>query len=150
MNCFYVTCITNAEKVKFLLQFSFPLVSKLCRKTSVEKFIGGRKGHDKEKLFSWLLIKKVSNWDYRTIASMARVSHPTLIRANDVFLRKRIYQKVFSFLIRKAKKKGFIKGQFIAYDAMEEWKEEYKRLLNELMQYPNKLLRATIKDYEER
>lgn len=52
-------------------------------------------GIDKELLFIWLLIKKVTNWDYRTIASMAGVSHPTLIRANNLFMRKGIYQKVF-------------------------------------------------------
>ena len=67
------------QKVQYLLQFSFPLVKKLCEKSLSEKFIGGRTGYDKETLFGWLLIKKVTNWDYRTIASMASVSHPTLI-----------------------------------------------------------------------
>lgn len=105
------------QKVQYLLNFSFPLVSQLCKKTASEQFIGGRKGYDKEMLFSWLLIRKVTNWDYRTIASMAGVSHPTLIRANDLFLRKRIYDKVFSSLIKKAKRKGLIKGRFIAIDA---------------------------------
>jgi len=81
-------------KVQYLLQFSFPLVKKLCRKTETEKFIGGRNGYDKELLFGWLLIKKVTNWDYRTIASMAGISHPTLIRANDLFLQKHLYEKV--------------------------------------------------------
>lgn len=105
------------EKVQYLLRFSFPLVKKLTEKSSIEKFVGGRKGYDKEMLFSWLLVKKVMNWDYRTIASMAGVSHPTLIRANTFFLKKHIYQKVFSTLIRYAKRKGLIKGQFVAIDA---------------------------------
>ncbi len=105
------------EKVQYLLAFSFPLVSKLCEKTSVEKFVGGRKGYDKETLFSWLLIKKVTNWDYRTIASMAGVSHPTLIRANDLFLKKHLYEKVMVSLVKQAYKQGLIKGKFVAMDS---------------------------------
>lgn len=105
------------QKVQYLLQFSFPLVKKLCEKTAGEKFIGGRNGYDKETLFGWLLIKKVTNWDYRTIASMAGVSHPTLLRANDLFLRKHLYEKVMVSLIRKAYRKGLIKGTYVAMDS---------------------------------
>src|SRR5487761_199103 len=94
------------EKVQYLLKFSFPLVKELCEKTVVEKFVGGRNGYDKELLFGWLLIKKVTNWDYRTIASMAGVSHPTLMRANDLFLKKHVYEKVLTGLIKQAYKSG--------------------------------------------
>jgi len=104
-------------KVQYLLQFSFPLVKKLCEKTTVEKFVGGRKGYDKEFLFGWLLVKKAMNWDYRTIASMAGVSHPTLIRANDIFLRKHIYEKVMVSLVKQAYKQKLIKGKFVAMDS---------------------------------
>lgn len=105
------------EKVQYLLHFSFPLVTKFCKKTAAEKFIGGRPGYDKEKLFGWLLIKKVTNWDYRTIASMAGVSHPTLIRANDLFLKKHLYEKVMVSLVKKAYKQGLIKGKYVAMDS---------------------------------
>lgn len=105
------------QKVQYLLKFSFPLVTKLCDKTTSEKFIGGRKGYDKELLFGWLLIKKVTNWDYRTIASMAGVSHPTLIRANDLFLKKHLYEKVMISLVKQAYKQGLIKGKFVAMDS---------------------------------
>lgn len=105
------------QKVQFVLQFSFPQVKKLTQKTSVEQFVGGRPGYDREKLFGWLLVKKVTNWDYRTIASMANVSHPTLIRANDLFLKKGIYDKVFLCLVKKAYKKGLIKGKFVSMDS---------------------------------
>lgn len=105
------------ERVQYLLGFSFPQVNILCGKTSVEKFVGGRKGYDKETLFVWLLVKKVTNWDFRTIASMAGVSHPTLIRANDLFLRKRVYEKVFQCLVRKGYKTGLIKGLYAAMDS---------------------------------
>src|SRR3989338_3843336 len=104
-------------KVQYLLRFSFPLVKKLCEKTYFEKFIGGRKGYDKEMLFGWLLIKKVTNWDYRTIASMANLSHPTLIRANELFLRKNIYNKIFAQLVKRAYQKGLIKGKYVAMDS---------------------------------
>jgi hypothetical protein len=105
------------QKVQFVLNFSFPLVSKLCQKTTVERFVGGRPHSDHETLFGWLLVKKVTNWDYRTIASMAGVSHPTLIRANDIFLRRGIYDKVFVSLVKRAYKKGLIKGKFVAMDS---------------------------------
>jgi hypothetical protein len=105
------------KKVQFVLQFSFPLIKKLCTKTAAEMFVGGRPGYDKETLFGWLLVKKVTNWDYRTIASMAGVSHPTLIRANDRFLRQGVYQKIFVDLVKKAYKQGLINGRFVAMDS---------------------------------
>lgn len=105
------------EKVRFLLSFSFPIVSKLFQKTPQEHFVGGRPSYDREKLFFWLLIKKVTNWDYRTIASMAGVSHPTLIRANELFLKRRIYEKVFNQLVGRARRKGFFEGKYVALDS---------------------------------
>ncbi len=105
------------RKVQFVLNFSFPLVNKLFKKSYIQHFIGGRPLLDREKLFGWLLIKKITNWDYRTIASMAGVSHPTLIRANDVFLRKGIYDKVFVALVKRAYKKGLIIGKYVAMDS---------------------------------
>lgn len=105
------------EKVQFVANFSFPLVSELTKKSSVEVFLGGRPGYDKELLFVWLLIKKITNWDFRTIASMAGMSHPTLIRANNLFISKGIYQKVFVSLVKSAWKQGLIKGRFVAMDS---------------------------------
>jgi len=105
------------EKVQYLLKFSFPLVQKLCKRTPVEQFVGGRIGYDKETLFGWLLIKKVTNWDYRTIASMAGVSHPTLIRANELFLKKQLYEKVMISLVKSAYRKHLIAGRFVAMDS---------------------------------
>jgi hypothetical protein len=105
------------HKVQFVLNFSFPEVSRLCKRTKVEKFVGGRIGYNREVLFGWLLVKKVTNWDYRTIASMAGVSHPTLIRANNFFLKRNVYERVFVNLIKKAYAKGLIKGKFVAMDS---------------------------------
>lgn len=104
-------------KVQYLLQFSFPIVKKLCQKTYIENFVGGRPGYDKETLFGWLLVKKVTNWDYRTIASMAHVSHPTLIRANDLFFKKHVYEKVIVSLVKEAYKKRLINGRYVAMDS---------------------------------
>ena len=105
------------KKVQFIFNFSFPLVRKLCRKTLLEKFVGGRKGYDKEYLFMLLLMKKVSHWDYRTVASMGNICHTTLIRANSFFLKKGIYEKVFSQLVRQAIKGRLIKGKYVAMDS---------------------------------
>lgn len=105
------------SKVQFLEEFSFPIINILTQKTNVEKFLGGRPGYSKEVLFFWLLVKKTTCWDYRTVASMAGVSHPTLIRANDLFIRQGIYQKVFVNLVKSAYKQGLIKGKFVAMDS---------------------------------
>src|SRR5579863_7260236 len=105
------------EKVQYLLKYSFPLVKKLCGKTLSEQFVGGRPGYDKEVLFGWLLIKKVTNWDYRTIASMAGVSHPTLMRANKLFLEKRVYEHILTDLVKKAYREDLIKGRYVAMDS---------------------------------
>jgi Transposase DDE domain len=105
------------ERVQYLLRFSFPMVKKLCEKTVSEHFVGGRPGYDKEILFGWLLVKKVTNWDYRTVASMAGVSHPTLMRANKLFLEKHIYEKVIIALVKKAYKQGLIHGTYVAIDS---------------------------------
>ncbi len=105
------------RKVQFVLDFSFPLISHLCQKTHKELFVGGRKGYDKQVLFSWLLVKKMTNWDYRTVASMAGVSHPTLMRANDLFLKKGVYEKVFSTLVKQAYKKKLFTGETVAMDS---------------------------------
>src|SRR5947207_3370574 len=105
------------EKVQYLEHFSFPLVKQVCKKTRAEQFVGGRPGYDQEELFFWLLVKKVTNWDYRTIASMAGVSHSTLVRANTRFLVKGVYQKVFVHLVKAAYKEGLIKGEKVALDS---------------------------------
>lgn len=105
------------RRVQYLLQFSFPEVKRLCEKSFYEKFAGGRPGFDRETLFGWLLVKKVTNWSYRDIASMAGVSHPTLIRANDLFLKKHVYEKVMISLVRKAYKQRLIAGRFVAMDS---------------------------------
>ncbi|MCL4365675.1 transposase [Patescibacteria group bacterium] len=105
------------SKVQFVTDYSFPLVNTLCEKTNTERFVGGRKGFNKEYLFTWLLVKKVTNWDYRTIASMAGVSHPTLIRANTLFLKKGIYEKVLMSLVGKAYNLGLLKGFYAAMDS---------------------------------
>ena len=105
------------QKVQFLEGFSFPFIQTLLKKSSTEAFLGGRPGYSKEILLFWLLVKKVTNWDFRTIASMAGMSHPTLIRANQLFITKGIYQKLFVYLVRLAWKQGLIKGKFVAMDS---------------------------------
>ncbi len=105
------------RKVQFVLESSFPLVKRLCKKTRKEAYIGGRKGYDKELLFTLLLVKKVTNWDYRTIADMGKVSHSTLVRANDYFLKKGIYDRVFSRLVKTAYKRKLFTAKTVAMDS---------------------------------
>jgi len=105
------------NKVQYLFNNSYSFVAKLCEKTDIEKFVGGRKGYDKEFLFLLLLIRKVSNWSFRTVAEMGSISHSTLVRAHSFFLKKHVYQRFFVDLVKKAHKKGLIKGKFVAMDS---------------------------------
>ncbi|MDE2026623.1 MAG: transposase [Patescibacteria group bacterium] len=102
-------------KAQFLTNFSFPQIALWCQRKST--FEGGRPGYDKERLLFWLLLKKSMNWDYRTVASLAGVSHPTLIRANNYFLEHNIYQKLFVHVVKSAYKHGLIKGEKVAMDS---------------------------------
>lgn len=105
------------NKVQYLFNNSYSFVKKLCEKTDIEKFVGGRKGYDKEFLFLLLLIKKVTNWSFRTIAEMGGISHSTLVRAHSFFLKKQIYQRFFAYLVKRAYRKGLIKGKYVAMDS---------------------------------
>src|SRR3972149_6034710 len=96
------------KKIKFLLEFSFPMIEKLFPRKG---FIGGRMGYPKGLIFQWLLVKKTTNWDYRTIEELAGISHQTLIRRNHQFLVKDVYQKFFVSLVRKAVRIGLIVGE---------------------------------------
>lgn len=102
------------KKVQYLLDFSYPQIIIFCPR---KPFVGGRIGYDKQLLFLLLLIKKVTNWDYRTVAEMGDVSHSTLVRANEKFLKRGVYAKFFVHLVKAAYKKGLIKGKFVALDS---------------------------------
>ena len=105
------------HKVQYLSTFSFSFVSKLCEKTEIEKFVGGRPGYDKEFLFFLLLMKRLTNWSFRTVSEMGNISHSTLVRANTYFLIRHIYEKFFISLVKRAYRKGLIKGKFVAMDS---------------------------------
>lgn len=102
------------KKIKFLLEFSFPTINKIFPR---KKFIGGRIGYPKDLIFKWLLVKKTTNWDFRTVEELSGISHQTLIRRNQQFLVKDIYQKFFVSLVRKAVKIGLIVGEKVAMDS---------------------------------
>lgn len=143
------------HKVQYLASFSYAFVTTLCQKTKVEEFVGGRPGYDKHVLFFLLLMKKVTNWSYRDMASMGGVSHSTLVRANTYFLEKHVYERFFLHVIKKAKKKGLIKGKLVAMDSSfvptfskkeelgsenwNEWKKAYGFKLHLLIDCETKL-----------
>lgn len=102
------------KKIKFLLEFSFPTINKIFPR---EKFIGGRIGYPKDLIFKWLLVKKTTNWDFRTIEELSGISHQTLIRRNHQFLIKDVYRKFFVSLVRKAVRIGLIIGKKVAMDS---------------------------------
>lgn len=102
------------QKVQYLLNFDYPQIAQFCPR---KPFVGGRIGHDLELLFLLLLMKKVTNWSYRTIAEMGDVSHSTLIRANAKFLQRQVYEKFFVHLVKTAYKNRLINGKYVAMDS---------------------------------
>ena len=102
------------RKVKFIMELSFPLINKLYPRKG---FIGGRIGYSKERIFKWLLVKKVTNWDYRSIADISGISYPTLARRNQQFQERNIYRSFFLHLVKKAVALRLIKGEKVAIDS---------------------------------
>lgn len=80
-------------------------------------FIGGRIGYAKDDIFKWLLVKKVTNWDYRSLEELSGISHQTFIRRNKQFHQRNIYQKFFLHLVKKAVSFGLIEGEKVALDS---------------------------------
>jgi transposase len=107
-----ISCLP--KKVKLLLELQFPLIEELLPRKG---FVGGRIGYSKSLIFKWLLVKKVTNWSYRTITELSGISHQTFIRRNQQFLDHQIYQQFFQHLVKEAVKMGFIKGIKVALDS---------------------------------
>ena len=134
------------KKVQFVLDFSFPLISTLCPRKA---YVGGRIGYPKDDVFCWLLVKKITNWGYRTVAEMAGYSHSTLVRGHQTFVRKNVYQRLLRKLVSLAYRNGLIHGRKVALDASfvktfskrreegslgwNEWKEAYGFKLHALI-----------------
>lgn len=102
------------KKVKLILDCSFPLIEKLCPRKG---FVGGKIGYPKEDIFKWLLVKKITNWSYRTITDLTGISHQVFIRRNQLFLEKQVYQQFFQHLLTLAVKKKLIRGVKVAMDS---------------------------------
>ena len=95
------------KKVKFIMELQFPIINKIYPR---DTFSGGRIGYPKEEIFKWLLVKKVTNWDYRSITELSDISHQTFIRRNRQFQERSVYRKFFQYLVSQAVKKGLIIG----------------------------------------
>lgn len=102
------------KKVQFLMEYSMPIIETLCPR---KPFIGGRIGYSKELLLGWLLVKKTTNWGYRTIGELANISHSTLVRANRKFIKNRAYNKLLIHLVKIAYRVGLIVGKRVAIDS---------------------------------
>jgi transposase len=102
------------KKVKFVMELQIPIINILYPRVG---FIGGRIGYAKDKVFKWLLVKKITNWDYRSVAQVSGISHPTLVRRNQQFTQENVYQKFFQYLVKQAVKSGLIKGEKVAIDS---------------------------------
>ena len=102
------------EKVKLLLELEYPLIDQLLPRKG---FIVGRIGYAKPLIFKWLLVKKVTNWAYRTITELSGISHQTFVRRNQDFLDHQVYQRFFQHLVKQAVVHGYIKGIKVALDS---------------------------------
>ena len=102
------------KKVKFIMELDISIIDRIYPRKA---FIGGRIGYSKGLIFKWLLIKKITNWAYRTITELSGISHQTLIRRNQQFLQHQVYQKFFCHLVEEAVKQELIYGVKVAMDA---------------------------------
>lgn len=102
------------KKVKYIMELQFPMITHLYQR---KPFIGGRIGYAKDVVFKWLLVKKVTNWDYRSMAEVSGISHPTLVRNNQQFEQKKVYEKCFQYLVKKALETGLLNGEKVAIDS---------------------------------
>lgn len=101
------------KKVKFVMELKLGIIDQLYPR---KEFIGGRIGYSKEVVFKWLLVKKLTNWSYRTISELSGVPHSTFVRRNQQFYQKNVYQFFFKSLVKQALKAGLIKGKKVAMD----------------------------------
>lgn len=113
-SCFMISLNNLPKKVKLFMQVRLPVINKLYTR---EPFIGGRIGYSPEFVFKWLLVKKITNWDYRTVGEAAHLSASTLVRWNQRFENKDTYQKFFIYLVKMALRKGLITGEKVAMDS---------------------------------
>ena len=102
------------KKVKFIMELQFPIINKIYPR---DVFSGGRIGYPKEDIFKWLLVKKVTNWDYRSLSEISGISYQTLNRRNRQFQQRNIYRKFFQYLVNQAVRKGLIDGEKTAIDS---------------------------------
>ena len=96
------------------MELEYPLIDQLLPRKG---FIGGRIGYAKPLVFKWLLVKKVTNWAYRTITELSGISHQTFIRRNQQFLAHQVYQQFFQHLVKSAVVSGLIPGVKVALDS---------------------------------
>lgn len=102
------------KKVKVFMQIKLPIIDKLYTR---QPFIGGRIGYPASFVFKWLIVKKITNWDFRTVGEVSHLSHSTLVRWNQRFERKNVYRKFFVYLVKTALKKGLVMGERVAMDS---------------------------------
>lgn len=113
-SCPMISLNNLPKKVKGFMQVRLPIIDKIYPR---EPFIGGRIGYQPSFVFKWLLVKKITNWDFRTVGEVSHLSHSTLVRWNQRFERKDIYRKFFQYLVKVACKKGLIVGEKVAMDS---------------------------------
>lgn len=104
------------KKVQALLTHDFSVIDRMCEKNGSEKFVGGRKGYEKSFLFKLLLVKKVMNWSMRVVSEMGGISHSTLVRGNEYFLKERVYEKFFEGVVKIGYQSVF-EGESVALDS---------------------------------
>ena len=105
------------KKIQYFSTLPLDEINQFCEKTTIEKFVGGRPGYAKTDLFRALLVKKVAHWSYRTVSEMSHISHSTLVRANQYFQKKQLYEKYFTYLVKQGYKHTLIRGTYVAMDS---------------------------------
>lgn len=107
-------------RVKYLLKFSSPFLTRLVRK---KKF--GRHGYDYTLVFKYLLIKQACSLTYRDLEEATDIHNSTFVKARRIFAQKQVFLKFFRHLVKTLVAKGLLTAEYVAVDG--SFVETYSR-----------------------
>ena len=99
------------KRVKYLLGFSSPFLTRLVRK---KKF--GRHGYDYTLIFKYLLIKQACNLTYRDLAEATGIHNSTFVKVRAIFAQKQVFLKFFRHLVKTLIRRGLLTAEYVAVD----------------------------------
>lgn len=99
------------KRVKYLLKFSSPFLTRLVRK---KKF--GRHGYDWTLIFKYFLVKQACSLTYRDLEEATGIHNSTFVKARRIFAQKQVFLKFFRHLVKTLVTRGLLSAEYLAID----------------------------------